>query len=48
MPAAATLLRMPPVPKAEVRSPISIESSSAGSLTSSIRLASGSWDGSAV
>ena len=46
--AATTLLRIPPEPKVEVREPISYESSSAVSATSSISSASGSWRGSAL
>ena len=46
--AAATLLRIPPEPKAEVRSPISISPSSEKSSTSSTGAASGSALGSAL
>ena len=45
--AAATLLRMPPEPKAEVRSPISRAASCAKSVTSAIGSAAGSSPGSA-
>ena len=44
--AAATLLRMPPEPKAEVRSPIARPSSSEKSSTPAISSAVGSWSGS--